>query len=572
MSTRLLIVTVLLAVGCGPEAPPVAVPLSVDAGFEPTPTDKQKLALANPLHRAHMDAKDEPTECRDCHRIEGRTQPTRAVKHRCLGCHEDQTSAVHAKVSNADARECLTCHEFFAADVDPWACGDCHRAGGAPPADGAHADGRARRSIVSALQNNAGSVAVHEQDCKACHAPHGERALAPKPCVDCHEDTSARHASVDDRGTALDDPDQCLECHMGHQPASTARNTCDRCHRDVPKTARFTGHDECVSCHQPHSGSGKKPCRSCHTDQLTVGAARDESHQRCTNCHQSHLVRRPGGCEKCHDDKAPEVRASHPDDGQRGTCQGCHPQHPVDGALKTAANCTSCHDEAKSEVGFHQGTACRNCHQPHGFRLADEGAKLCRSCHVEADRTHPAKAAADVAARTAKTVAPVTGHGECAECHPKANHVLDKPQADCGRCHEEQKALVSVSHNKCSECHAPHEGVVQKDCAGCHKSKVGRGRHTPKLDDCDDCHSIHTGPPTKPPLCISCHEPPLPHLHQNQGHRTCQDCHGFHDQAPRKSRASCLKGCHEAQVDHEPKAEQCIGCHPFQQAPRKVRP
>ncbi len=574
MSIRRLIIAALLATSC--ETPEPSTPVSADASVasvEREPTEKQKKALANALHKAHMEA-DEPVECRECHRIEGRTQPTRAVKHRCLGCHEDQRSALHAKVANDAARECLSCHEFFEARVEPWGCVDCHQpvsANGrdrAPPPGAVH-DGDARRAVLTSLFGVAPSVAVHEKDCQACHVPHGEQALAPKSCLECHEDQAAVHASADQRGrTSLAEPKQCMECHGGHEASRLARQKCATCHAsDVPKTTTFSGHDTCLECHQPHSKSGKKACISCHAPQPTVGADEHPEHDRCLSCHRPHAVvaSAQAECLGCHEDRAvPEARA-HPADDTRGPCAGCHPQHPIAEVLIRVTTCTTCHEEAKTDDALHSGT-CISCHQPHLFDLDAEGAKLCGSCHVGAAPLH-------TKATPAKIVAPVEGHDQCVECHAGADHAPEASKnaakSSCGKCHEEQRRLVSSNHSKCLDCHAPHEGAVQQDCLDCHDDKAGVGRHQPNREDCDTCHSIHVNPPVETPPCISCHEPPLPLLHQNEGHETCADCHTFHQQTLGGDRASCLNACHETLTDHESAAKRCVGCHPFERGGSK---
>ena len=532
------------------------------------PTPRQKKALANPLHIAHLEA-DEPVECRACHSIQGRTPATRVVKHRCLGCHEDQRSAVHAAVADPTARECLSCHEFFETQADEWACIDCHRPATESKAQASVAgNGDVRRAIVSALAPTAPPVAVHEKDCRACHQPHGEAHLAPKPCVSCHEDQRAVHASADPKGrTSRPDPEQCLECHGGHAPARAARTTCARCHdADVPKAAIVTGHDTCLSCHQPHSASGKKSCQSCHEDQQTLASGEHLEHDRCLNCHRPHAARVSAlaECVGCHEDHSSVVPEHHPADDRAGTCVGCHPQHPIEGVMVKAATCSGCHEDTTSDTQRHAETTCRSCHQPHAFNLKSRGAALCKSCHVGATPAHPHP-------QQAKRVKPIEGHDTCTDCHVEAHHTPENARADCGTCHEEPRLRISKSHDQCRDCHRPHDGARNKACVDCHDDRLASGRHAPQAIDCHECHSIHTAPPRSPPACISCHERPLPLLHQNTGHAKCADCHTFHEEGKRGDRKSCTTDCHQTLGDHEPEAQQCTGCHPFEGPPKETR-
>ena len=575
MSIRGYIAGLLLVAGCGPQAqtPVPVTPEPIDAGAR-APTAKQKQALANPLHRAHLDAED-PSACRDCHRIRGPKPVASVIKHRCLACHEDYRSALHANSANDLAKECLSCHEFLAAEVDPWSCGDCHRAasGQGPPSA---LNGHTRRATVEALVDTAPAVAVHEKDCDSCHAPHGDRPVAPKSCLSCHEKKSARHDSVGrssgpsaapNSRASLPEPQQCLECHGGHQPAATAGARCAKCHDQSGfNSALFKGHEACTECHQPHSTPTKKRCETCHNDQITVGARHYADHQTCLNCHRPHTVvsSARNRCGRCHEDVSKSALGSHPTDKSKGPCVGCHPQHPVEGVLTKATACSRCHDLATDDVQLHSGVACKSCHVPHDFDLKKAGSTLCGSCHVGSAPAHPRPG-------PAKTVKPVNGHDRCSDCHEQANHFPERVRKDCGRCHEDQRRWVSTSHVDCASCHAPHDGVLRKGCADCHQTQVTTGQHRLNAKDCATCHSIHAKSPRRPKACTSCHKPPLPLLHQSRGHGSCSSCHSFHGQAARSDRKSCLTSCHQNLVNHEPEAPQCIGCHPFQAAPKGVR-
>jgi hypothetical protein len=156
-----------------------------------------------------------------------------------------------------------------------------------------------------------------------------------------------------------------------------------------------------------------------------------------------------------------------------------------------------------------------------------------------------------------------TGHRNCLECHENAPHGPAPPPA-CGTCHTEQAATAPGGHRDCSACHTAHDGGLrQKTCTTCHVQRQD-DRHARLRGGCATCHRPH-GPKgvATPPVCTDCHtRSALPNLHRLPGHASCRDCHTQHGPPPAGRRADCLT-CHAAQVDHEPAATACIGCHPF---------
>lgn len=536
------ILLVLLLAACGGEEPPPAVQdAGVKPAFEPKATAAQEQALANALHKKHVESTP-PVECAECHRIVGRgvDQPK---KHRCLGCHQENESAIHAKVASAKATECLSCHDFLAELVDPWTCATCHVEGGAP---------KGTKTPTAAPQ-----VKVHAKEwCGNCHVPHGSDALDPRPCLDCHDDKAARHRKVELTGA-----EQCVECHAGHQPAKVAARQCATCHKDDVATgpALFEGHDGCLTCHTPHDAPARvKACSSCHEGVQILGAAEAKEHRECSSCHDPHRVKQAplASCQGCHK----EITAKHSPHEKMGQCAGCHPIHPGEGQrLVKASRCSSCHDQAKTETSFHAGgLACSSCHVAHEFDLRQAGAQLCNSCHGVVP-------AGTKRLGDSVKVKPVEGHTDCAKCHVQGAHAPSKSPVACGKCHEPQLAAITPGHENCVQCHAPHEGSVGKQCLDCHLD-VSKSRHSvPKMTaKCNDCHRPH-GPegPAQPKACVECHTQALPGMHQHPEHKTCSDCHDFHDKGPRRGRTSCLEPCHQNMVNHEPKAQSCRTCHPF---------
>ncbi|MBI2376563.1 MAG: hypothetical protein HYV07_21385 [Deltaproteobacteria bacterium] len=561
------------AFACGGDEPPPpanAPVVRIDAGssFEGKPTPEQEKALGAALHRAHLEAEKEPAACRDCHRIEGDERGPQT--HRCLSCHEDQKSAVHARVSEEDAKECLSCHDFLATDANPWSCGRCHVQ--------KHADPDARKAF-----SNAPLIPVHgDEACGACHQAHGDAPLLRSSCLECHEDSTTHHQKG-----KLRDPDQCLECHRGHEKASSIKappDRCAACHTREPARAAststaargrrfasavFTGHDVCLVCHKPHGLTRREPCAGCHEEKSVVVGATAKEHQLCESCHPPHEVRsgRSNPCVKCHD-KIPTT--THPKDERLGECAGCHPIHPIAGALLPPRSCVSCHEPPKAGV-IHGGAPCESCHKPHDFKLAPATSpEICAPCHV----------AGAAKSGSSKLVRAIKDHSVCQECHDKPAHAplqFARPFAPagsprstqlgptCERCHAEELETAPKGHEKCLDCHRPHEGTSKKTCVECHEER-GAGIHSKERGACEKCHRPHGPKGVESPLpCKKCHDAPLPFLHKAADHGECKDCHTFHG-APRAGRARCLGSCHAKQATHEPNAKACIACHPFGQA------
>lgn len=534
------------------------LPVGAQAAPKPTTpsTPAQERAFANPLHQTHLDAED-PSQCADCHRVEGPGRTQSAVRHRCLSCHEDSASGVHRKVADRDAQECQSCHDFLSKEADPWACVQCHRPGGQREGFGQHA------LQVTKLRREAPKAKVHVERCDACHEPHGQDPLAPGDCGECHEKSRSHHHR------RLDGPEQCLECHSGHAPARAARSQCTQCHSPGRQTLFEDGHDSCLDCHRPHAARDPS-CTRCHEMQALFRP--EDAHERCVDCHTPHRPKQlpDPQCAECH---APVLEAlRHPSFENGGRCTGCHPQHPEEGAAATRGTCVECHDStsAGSERPVHGGADCASCHAPHaappenvgGGMIAIYGASLkaehpladarCAKCHESPREEIPA-------------IAAIEGHAECSECHRGSAHAPKAQLAECGGCHE--KIHPDEGHRDCLDCHDAHRGEVKKDCLGCHEV-IAESRHELLPTDCGECHGPHaTAPRPSASACHNCHDP-APLLHASSGHAECTDCHGFHDTERIGDRAGCLDGCHAESSEHESTAESCIGCHPFEKAPK----
>ncbi len=413
----------------------------------------------------------------------------------CSGCHVEQASHPHPSADD-EIEECTTCHAFkFTSNANgPWDCGRCHGPFDTPTHTG---------------------LAMHDGiACANCHHPHEPMADTATNCADCHETFRVQHGRPELSG-------DCVDCHGGHKLASEAA-ACMSCHQKPPekvmKTAVFArGHDECVDCHEPHSFSAATAtaCESCHRRMPVLAKRTARDHRDCGSCHDPHAVRAAGdaSCSGCHR----EVVSTHPVD-DRESCGACHDSHP-EKVQQIAMRCTSCHEEAGGERGYHaRGTVCTDCHEPHGFDLSNvEPQSLCFDCH----------------SKQARLSRRVPDHASCASCHTGTAHDIGEP-ADCASCHGELRDTSPEGHQECASCHEPHGGAIaaSNTCTSCHES---------------------TG---------------LPGLHQipgeagNPGHSDCATCHNPHDSNVRADRASCME-CHTDIANHQPDANVCTGCHTF---------
>ncbi len=522
----------------------------------------QGIAFTNILHKKHVEGVN-PVECTECHQYEPKHP---GVRHRCLRCHENNWSALHAGVGNDKAAECLSCHDFAhlpSAAHDPWSCATCHVQGAAAEKD----------DLGPHLISSAPKVFLHAQEsCADCHRPHGASAVVPRNCTECHAKEATKHNTKNRKNVAM----VCLDCHEMHERTGSAVQKCRQCHQRIDFRATFaSGHQTCTTCHKPHNFTKKtvEDCKDCHRSQPTLAATTNRAHARCQSCHKPHSV---GGAEKscqssgCHN----KVHVGHPADPKEGTCLGCHVVHPRKGAPTVGTNaCITCHGKGKtmaSSAGagasappgsaggqaFHApSTKCLDCHEPHSQKKMVASAALCRTCHnKKIGKAEPIRVA--------------RGHANCNECHEDAAHDPRGKRPECKSCHAEQQKTAPKGHQNCQNCHRTHNGKLKVGCtsAGCHKNHDPGGAHSRIAGGCATCHRPH-GPKGRaaPPSCTQCHDDKrLPNLHQVAQHSRCKDCHQAHNQKGLGQRNSCLASCHQDKKNHEPQAESCVTCHPFE--------
>lgn len=446
----------------------------------------------SPGHTQHV--VNQVLECNSCH------DPAREDFKEvdigvCTACHEEQASHPHLD-EKGEITECFTCHTFkYDSDADgPWDCARCHGAFETPTHTGL-----ARHADVA---------------CSSCHHPHKPIEETIRECDDCHKKIKFQHGRPKLSGS-------CIDCHGGHKLASEA-SACMECHQSekprVPLTATFAnGHDSCASCHEPHSFSASSAlrCNSCHKRKRVFAQKTAVEHRDCGSCHRPHAVRAApdASCMGCHED----IASTHTARSKRD-CVSCHDPHPKR-AAQIVLQCSSCHDEARSDRAFHAGdAACTDCHQPHRFDLSTLGERaLCMRCHQPQGRL----------------TSRILGHSSCGSCHEGTAHELTGMVA-CASCHEEQLAQSPEGHRECMTCHEPHRGTVsaRATCGSCHESQELPGLHR------------------------------IPGDPRNEGHFECTACHDIHRARVRADRATCMD-CHTDIADHEPDAKVCTGCHTF---------
>lgn len=452
--------------------------------------------------RGHVVHLDKKVPCNECHKPGEWKEPEPEA---CYSCHDHARVTLHADVAKTSTASpvCGDCHSFGEERHAPWDCARCH----------------------TMSPELAKAVGVHtKEECSHCHLPHSAKKFTVRKCGSCHEkQQNALHGP-------LKDPEPCRECHGGHGAAADANHVCSECHANqaplvkrrfspsepgepaplISKQRSIPGHQLCVDCHRPHDVEerGFRACVHCHKDQpLDHGKG-------------------PTQCVDCH----------HPHDG------------PVAGTPPIMPRCATCHPDQNTHG---KELTCLNCHKRHEVVISTKPA-LCVRCHQE-DKPK--------------------GHQDCLLCHQEPGHQPKAVDGDCARCHDKVANHVTPGHKKCLDCHQVHGDLKIKGCADCHE-KQAVSHHVLLLREakgpgegvkgvCGECHPAHDA--LRMPSCESCHPAAEREgLHGATAHQQCQSCHQGHQNPPFDLRAPCLT-CHQAQQEHEPKADRCAVCHPFKE-------
>ena len=563
----------------------LGVPNGPGYGF--TDVDRAEVA-PNLMHAVH--AKDNRTQCTDCHTTDRVIPDTEAHKY-CVECHGD------AEVADPVwQNHCLSCHQFteeaanYAKDngILHELCQECH-------------DGE---QVVHHAFNADSS---HDISCDNCHSPHETTLVfGGKVCLECHEDK----AEATDESTRVHG--SCLACHTPHSGIDEVEVYCTKCHyasqeimiHNIPDHPK-----DCLACHKAHFSSteiGDDSCLGCHDDTYYGGQSNlPEPHQDCENCHYTGNFAYRGDqvCADCHEHEGHVIsEANLPT--EHAHCSTCHTPHSWYSSFE--ATCDNCHDltsVVEHNLSFHQHE-CHGCHDPHttstmtktghcsgchtdpkypDFKAGQIDEHLdCSNCHdqVAIDSRRftflgPAESCqvchpfADPEMTTEWSDVPF-GHQVCNMCH--AAHKFDtKGHADsCDMCHVDiYESPPFMEHAECFNCHETGHTMdftgQESSCELCHMDVVdGLGAIDAHPTDCDTCHTIH-GELTASDACEMCHFE-LPGLHSfsmffpDGTSNGCATCHNLHDMSA--GNEGCAQ-CHDD--DHTREEPQCMDCHSFRE-------
>jgi hypothetical protein len=452
----------------------------------------------------------------------------------CKSCHERRDSrlvGMFARTEDPADRDalmelyhdrCIGCHRQTGDQgkrTGPVTCGECHRAGPdpraegrgeAPPRAGAERPRTLRRPIrfdyslhgrhVQAVQpcgechhapGPDGKLAAakgKEQGCIGCHGARDEgrrlslRNASHRSCVTCHLDRARRGKSG---------PVDCAGCHdAARQRAIATLAAPPRIDRKQPAmvaikapgakagAVRFNhlGHEDkapfCSTCHH----RGLRPCRECHS---LVGAGKRGGGVTLGRAH--HHRRSEHSCIGCH-----AKTTSRPD------CAGCHSQLARSEATRA---CTVCHQPGSSAGGSAgaggaaPSTPKQEAAPPELAALPPVSVDFPETVTIDAlarvymPSVLPHKkivARLDAAVRRSKLARAF--HGEtnvlCAGCHHRSP-VGQRPPA-CRSCHGETAAATTGTQDRPRLLNAYH-----RQCIGCHQKMGIR-------DDCTTCHAAKT--------------------------------------------------------------------------------
>lgn len=332
---------------------------------------------------------------------------------------------------------------------------------------------------------------VAQQSCGSCHAAdvggHTYPLVRPKDtlCTSCHDNgarTLVRHKAARE--------DECLACHDPHGSRSTAlliadstKDNCAQCHQRHEGVVRHAANasDSCELCHEVHGSDHRsllrasspiENCRECHP--TTVHAVETATH--------SH-AKVEGTCLRCHDPHASPSRAlliTSP----RETCTKCHTDIgatvndatvPHDAVLK-GEQCARCHDAHSSE---------------HPSMLRRTQAEICLSCHNK-----PVKAADNrtIASMDSLSTAPVVhgavNHGDCSACHSVHGGNL-------------KNLLVAVNT---AFPHGQYDRRKYALCFSCHDPRLAESAARTQFRDGDsNLHEAHLRTGERSIGCGACH-------------------------------------------------------------------
>ena len=474
----------------------------------------------------------------------------------CLRCHDDPEMTSYRGDTELSAyvtaemiagsmhagMACVECHSDLAGskrrrhaeDLEPVACGDCHR-----------------------KQSRAHGRSLH-----GAAAQRGD-PMAPT-CADCHGKHEVLSASDANAPTAvMNIPMLCGECHREGAPVS---KTHEISQANILENYSMSIHGEglfrqgltvsavCTSCHTSHDILPHTDKRSSiHVDNVV---------KTCTQCH--------GQIENVHR-KVIEGRLWEDDPGKIPVCVDCHAPHKIRNVFYDEGladkDCLTCHgqpdlamtrdgntislyvDEDAFENSTHADTSCAQCHTD--VTVAEERACSTIQTQVDCSICH----AEQVSEYDASMHGTLHAEGDpdapsCQDCHAK-HATLD----------QESPASPTYAMNVptlCGDCHRIGEQAATRidadvdDIVGSYEDSVhGRGLQSGLVvtATCADCHGAHSEMPPENPdsrvnpaniagTCGSCHhgieEQFRESIHwtddpiTDENKPTCEDCHASH--------------------------------------------
>ena len=395
--------------------------------------------------------------------------------------------------------ECSSCHTMFRKSAQRALCMDCHE------------------DVAADIDATAGYHGLHAQasteQCSSCHVEHEGRDAK----VVILDEDIFDHDFTDFELLGAHLEAECSDCHASDKKHRDAPSECVGCHRD-DKPHEDTMDDDCASCHESTEWANAKFDHDT-TDYALLGKHRDAA---CLDCHEDQTFPNPPTtCFGCH-----EADDAH--DGRSGNkCETCH-------------NPTDWHDSSFDHArdtefpleGKHAEASCGDCHSENPFE--DQMDMACVSCHLE-DDAHD-------------------GHrgDQCDTCH--VSTAWDEPFFEhdihtdyrllgghqgiaCNDCHIEPVFDVELL-TSCESCHLdddPHDGVLGKQCEGCHTEVNWQdpvffdhdltrfplhGVH--REQECDACHATQAYA-NESADCVSCHLDD--DTHKGHFEDRCDTCH-----------------------------------------------
>ena len=386
-----------------------------------------------------------PRACLECHERE-RFAPTRfdAAAHAAAGfalsgahaalacgaCHTQPTEPDHSRAFRGTPTACAACHpndhagRLAGAIAAPGAdCAACHL-----PTAFAEVEREAfdhGRWTEFAL--------LGEHDAAACEACHGSGAPA------------RRLGRVDERfAGALG---LCATCHADVHRGAFAENDCAACHTPhgfADDELRATFAHGASTGFELLGAHARMECRACHGEGLAAPQAAGArlAHGRAFGFASDHAFGDPATCAGCHADPHfglfEEAAALDPRD-ERASCAACHTLETFAGSAAEGFD----HGRwaAFALDGAHARLECAACHAPSAAAMAGMGAlgeaagRDCAACHVDPHAGQFARAGRSDCARCHDTApgfgAPRFDHGR------DSRFALDERHARlaCSACH-----------------------------------------------------------------------------------------------------------------------------------------